>query len=370
MEAPVFPNEILLDGTSNTVTGHGQLAMTPSVDAIEEFKVQTSNYSAEYGRSGGGIVNIVTKAGTNQLRGTAYEFLRNKVLDANNFFNNRAGVARQPFVYNQFGATVGGPVVFPKLYNGRNRTFFFFAYEGVRARRARFYTGTLPTEAMRRGDFSGLKTSAGQLITVFNPFSTRSAGSGFVRDPFPDNVIPANVQDKVGVNVSKYYPATNVQTAVVANNYIANASQQNDLNVWQWRVDHNVTANNRLFVRMSYDKQIDRAPNYYGNIANDSNTYSGSTQPDWHGTVGNTHNFGPRTLLDLRAGYARNGFDRRPISAGFDPTSLGLPSTLAQQAQVLYFPSFQPAGYSGVGARSNDLFFLGADTYSSCRNSP
>ena len=108
----------------------------------------------------------------------------------------------------------------------------------------------------------------------------------------------------------------------------------------------------------------DVEPNYYGNVANDSNTYSGSVQPDWHATVSDTHNFGPRTLLDMRAGYARNGFDRRPISAGFDPTQLGFPAALARSAQVLYFPTIQPQGYSGVGARSNDLFFLGADTFS------
>src|SRR5262245_54544333 len=133
-----FQNDILIDGTSNTVAGHGQLAMTPSVDAIEEFKVLTSNYSAEYGRSSGGIINIVTKSGTNRLRGTAYEFLRNKVLDAGNFFNNRAGIPRQPFVYNQYGFTVGGPVLLPKVYDGRNRTFFFMSWESVKVRRSRF----------------------------------------------------------------------------------------------------------------------------------------------------------------------------------------------------------------------------------------
>lgn len=119
-------NEILLDGTSNIVAGHGQLALTPSVDAIQEFKVQSSTISAEFGRTGGGVVNIVTKSGTNELHGTAYEFLRNKRLDANNFFNNRSGIRRQPFVFNQYGTVIGGPVVLPKLYDGRNRTFFFF----------------------------------------------------------------------------------------------------------------------------------------------------------------------------------------------------------------------------------------------------
>jgi hypothetical protein len=359
-----FQNDILMDGTSNTVAGHGQLAMTPSVDAIEEFRVQTSNYSAEYGRTGGAIINIVTKAGTNQLRGTAYEFLRNKVLDAGNYFNNAAGIERQPFVYNQYGITSGGPVYLPKIYDGRNRTFFFVSYEGVKVRRARFFNGTVPTEAMRTGNFNDLRSAAGQPILIYNPFSTRRQGSGYIRDIFPGNTIPASMHDKVGVNASQYIPLPNQQTPTVARNYIANASQANNLTMWQWRGDHNLSSNNRIFVRLSKDKQEDIAPNFYGNIAGEPNTYSYSAQPDWHATVSDTHNFGAATLLDVRAGFARNGFDRRPKSAGFDPTELGFPSALRQSAQELYFPTFNVGGYSGVGSRANDKFILGADTYS------
>ena len=359
-----FQNDILLDGTSNTVAGHGQLALTPSVDAIEEFKVQTSNYSAEYGRSGGGIINIITKSGTNQFRGTAYEFLRNKVLDAGSFFNNRAGIPRQPFVYNQYGVTAGGPVYLPKVYDGRNRTFFFVAYEDVKVRRARFFNGTVPTEAMRRGDFNELRTATGQPILIYNPFSTRQQGADYIRDLFPNNIIPASMHDKVAVNTSKYIPLPNQKTPTVASNFIANASQANNLNMWQVRGDHNITINNRLFVRLSHDKQEDNTPNFYGNIAGEPGTYSYSMQPDWHATISDTQNLGPATLLDVRAGFARNAFDRRPRSAGFDPTQLGFPKALAQQAQDLFFPTFNIGGYSGVGAVQNDRYRLGADTYS------
>jgi len=128
-------NEIMIDGTSNIVAGHGQLALTPSIDGIQEFKLLTSTFSAEFGRTGGGVVNIVTKSGTNAFHGTLFEFLRNRNLDANNFFNNRSNISRQPFVFNQFGGTVGGPVQLPKVYDGKNRTFFFFGYDGTRVRR-------------------------------------------------------------------------------------------------------------------------------------------------------------------------------------------------------------------------------------------
>ena len=357
-------NDILLDGTSNTAAGHGQAAMTPSVDAIQEFKVQTASFSAEYGRTGGGIINIVTKSGGNQPHGTAYEFFRNNVLDGNNFFNNRAGIANPPFRFNDFGATMGGPVLLPKLYNGRNRTFFFVAYEGDRARRGQFFTGTVPTAAMRSGDFSQLKNAQGQLIVIYDPNTNHNS----VRDPFPGNIIPVARQDKVAVNATKYYPLPNQMpnqdTGLVSNNFLTNAAEADDLDNWQWRVDHNLSSNSRLFVRMSHDKLHITAPNFYKDVAGVPNTYSGSNQPDWHGTVGFTQNFGANTLFDIRAGYARNGFVRIPTSLGFDPTQLGLPPELAQQAQVLQFPDFNPTGYSGVGAESNDMFFLGADTYS------
>src|SRR5260370_12156575 len=140
--------------------------------------------------------------------------------------------------------------------------------------------------------------------------------------------------DRGAASASKYYTVPNQATPVVSNNLIVNAGQQNDLDTWQWRVDHNITAENRLFIRMSRDQMTDVEPNYYGNIANDSNTYSGSVQPDWHATVSDTHSFRPRTLLDVRAGYARNGFDRRPISAGVDPTPLRFPAALAPSSPV------------------------------------
>src|SRR5262249_46034704 len=151
----------------------------------------------------------VTKSGTNSVKGTVYEFLRNKALDANDFFSNRAGLGRPPFIFNQFGFTVGGPVVFPKVYDAHNRTFFFCAYDGARARRASFAAETVPTAAMRLGDLSGLKTADGQAINIYNPFSTRAAGTGYVRDPFPGNVIPTAMLDRVAVNSSKYYPLPN-----------------------------------------------------------------------------------------------------------------------------------------------------------------
>jgi hypothetical protein len=358
-------NEILLDGTSNIVAGHGQLALTPSVDSIQEFKVMTSTFSAEFGRTGGGVVNIVTKSGSNDLHGTVYEFLRNKVLDANNFFNNLNGIPRQPFVFNQYGTVIGGPVVLPKIYNGKNRTFFFFGYEGVKVRRAVNFVGTVPTELQKRGDFSQTRNSQGQLIGIYNPFSNRQEGGGFVRDIFPGNVIPPSLIDRVGASVATYYPSPNLPGApfTAANNFIANSSQVNDLDIFQARLDHNFSEKNRLFARFFHDEQLDSPPNFFGNIAT-SRSFGPGIQPDFHGTVSDTHTFGPNTVLEVRYGFARNGFDRKPESADMDLTTIGFPASFNNGVQSRQFPEFGISGLSPVGAFNFSRFFLGADTHS------
>src|SRR5262249_22376233 len=138
-------NETLIDGVpANTATTNAP-GYVPSVDAIQEFKVQSGNFTAEFGRSGGGVINLVFKSGSNHLHGSAYEFLRNSAFDANNFFSNRAGVDKARNVLNQFGGTLGGPLSLPGMYDGRNRTFWFVNYEGLRDRRALSQTYTIPT---------------------------------------------------------------------------------------------------------------------------------------------------------------------------------------------------------------------------------
>src|SRR5438477_6130976 len=126
----------------------------PGVDALVEFKVQSNSISAEFGRFGGGVLNVTTKSGANVVHGTLFEFLRNSAMDANDFFNNRAGSAKPPFRMNQFGGSIGGPVYLPHVYKGKDRTFFFFNYEGTRWRRGDVLLITVPTLLQRQGDFS------------------------------------------------------------------------------------------------------------------------------------------------------------------------------------------------------------------------
>src|SRR5262249_6727817 len=147
---------IYLDGAPMNMSFHNNVGFIPSQDAIQEFKVQTDNLGPEWGRFAGGVMNLSTKSGTNQIHGGTYEFLRNKNLNANTFFSNSSGIARPPFTQNQFGANAGGPVYIPRIYDGRNKTFWFLSWEGFRLRQGQTFLTTVPTAAQRAGDFSNL----------------------------------------------------------------------------------------------------------------------------------------------------------------------------------------------------------------------
>ena len=185
-----------LDGAPlNTVYGN-LTSLVPTQDAIQEFRVQTNNLGPEFGHLAGGAINLTTKSGSNSLHGSAYEFLRNRSLNANTFFNNRAGVQRPAFTQNQYGANVGGPVI-------RDKTFFFFSWEGFRLRQGVSYVYSVPTDAMRAGDFSNVRNAAGAVVPIYDPLTTcgqnnnapcakDANGSDIItRQPFPGNVIPA-----------------------------------------------------------------------------------------------------------------------------------------------------------------------------------
>ncbi len=197
-------NEFLLDGAPNTAAAQGQPVLNPNPDMVQEFKVETNNYSAEYGRAAGGVFNVITKSGSNQYHGTLYEFFRNDKLNANNFFANASDAPRPPFKYNQFGGTIGGPVVIPHLYNGHNKTFFFFSIEDVRFIQGDVFVGTLPTTRELSGDFSQDLNAAGQMITIYDPLTTSAANT---RTAFPGNTIPQSRINPVTTAILKYFPA-------------------------------------------------------------------------------------------------------------------------------------------------------------------
>src|SRR5262249_23921186 len=164
----------------------------------------TNNFSAEFSNSAGGVINLVSKSGTNELHGTLFEFLRNDKVTAKDFFVNLGGLAKPTFRFNQFGGAAGGPIVIPRLYSGKDRTFFFVYYEGLRWVQGLVSSGSMPTLLERQGDFSDTRNQAGQLVTVYDPLTSRldpSSPGNFIRDAFPGNVIPSNRIDGVTRNL-------------------------------------------------------------------------------------------------------------------------------------------------------------------------
>ncbi|MGH8247257.1 MAG: carboxypeptidase regulatory-like domain-containing protein, partial [Gammaproteobacteria bacterium] len=263
--------DTLIDGapaSHPTVNGGGGISVFPSVDAIEEFKVMGANYQAEFGRSQGSILNVIFKSGSNAFHGSAFEFLRNSVLDSNNFFANRGSLKLGSFKRNQFGGMLSGPI-------RQNKTFFMADYEGLRERSARNTNPpyTVPTELQRRGDFSQTFTTVTrptgerviELVRVFNPFTTRAAGTGFTRDPFENNIVPANLLDPVALNVIKYYPQGNVPGLPVTNqqNYQKSGTQQINIDQFDVRIDHNLSDTRKIYGRYSHRHTGDVPPIYF-----------------------------------------------------------------------------------------------------------
>jgi hypothetical protein len=205
-------NIFLMDGGTNTEPGFNGPGIFPPLDAVQEYKIETNNYSAEFSNAAGGVVNLITKSGTNQFHGDLYEFLRNNALDANNFFLNRSGRPTPPYRFNQFGGTFGGPLVIPRLYNGEDRTFFFGSYEGLRWSTSLVAAGTMPTAAQRTGDFSSTFNSQGQLIAIYDPFTVQpnpSSPGNFIRTPFAGNAFPTTMFDPVAAQLLRWMPLPN-----------------------------------------------------------------------------------------------------------------------------------------------------------------
>ncbi len=286
-------NEILLDGISNNTTswagsiGRNSVLYTPSVDAMEEFKVKTSNFSAEFGHSAGAVVSATIKSGTNQFHGAVFEFLRNNDLDATNFFTNAAGQAKSPYHQNQFGFALGGPLDVPKVYSGHDRTFFFIDYQGTRrATTAGSTIYDLPSMAFRAGDFSALKAG------IYDPASRQIGPSGSViANPFPNNLIPANRLNATSVAIEQQIPAPNFGApGASARDYFRSPSQPFTGDQFDARLDQKISASNSLFARFSFSNTFQPNPGIFPGALG-----GGSSQLEYarHGVVSDTHIFSP-----------------------------------------------------------------------------
>ncbi len=248
-----YQNNVMIDGVDNgSRAGGGPLgfeaqASKPSVDAVSEFKVVTNNMSAEYGFRMGPKVLVSIKSGSNDLHGSLFEFIRNEKFDATNFFANRSGSVKPTLRQNQFGGTIGGPII-------KNRTFGFFSYQGTRIRLGRIFLATVPSQLAKSGDFSMERRN---FNSVFDPMSTAGSGAAAIREQFPNNVVPASRFDPVSSPLLSRYPAPNVQgKEFTFNNYFRAPSDSDDTDQYDFRVDHNFSDSDRVFFRMSIRRQF------------------------------------------------------------------------------------------------------------------
>ncbi len=261
-----------LDGvstnTSRALSKSWVASNSPSVEAIEQFTAESNGFKAEFGHAGGGNLTYVSKSGTNQYHGSAYEFLRNNDFDANNFFNNLAGIPVSIYKQNDFGFTAGGPVWIPKIYHGKDKTFFFFSYEGFRNRTgANGAQFTVPTPEMYNGDFSKWVTSAGVQIPIYNPLAqTQNQDGTYTRPLFSGNLVPKNLFSAASVKALGVFQSGGTLTpnnngvpgtaAYVSNNYlVTKGTQVYPVNKWSIKADHMLSAKHRISGYFGHDRE-------------------------------------------------------------------------------------------------------------------
>jgi carboxypeptidase family protein/TonB-dependent receptor-like protein len=363
-------SDVLVDGvtvvTVEQNSGITDLKFSPSVDTVQEFKMQTNFFSSEYGQTGGAVVNMVTRSGGNDYHGTGYYFLRDNALNANDWFSNKAGRALPEFHRDQYGGVLGGPII-------KNKTFFFGGYEYTKQESPTSSTITLPTERQRQGDFSQTFNASGQLMTIYNPFDIDSetgqrrrfrcdaAGVPLPVDAqnkqvqnsgSPCNIIPQSMLDPVALKALSYLPLPNQQGAPFTNtaNWFNNGINTSSAHQITIRVDHNFSERTRVSGRYSPSRSGGTNPNLFGD---DNPAYwtGGPNATRTHSMVADiNHTFSPTMLVSFRYGFTYSDFHRDPLAGyGFDVTTLGLPANMRDTATHQVFPRWAPEGFQEFG---------------------
>ena len=307
--------------------------------------MQTNFFSSEYGQTGGAVVNMVTKSGTNDFHGTGYYFLRHSDLNANNWFSNRANRERPYYRRDQLGGVIGGPII-------KNRTFFFGTYEHTKSKNPVSESATFPTDLQRQGDFSQTRNTSGQLMTVYNPFDTfTNAAGNLERRPFPGNRVPVSMFDPVARKALEFFPRGNQPGHPVTgtNNWFQEGINRGPGLQTNLKGDHYLTENNRLSGRYSHGRGKGDPPNLFGD-GNPAHTFNrGPSQSTSHSVVADyTRTHTATTLFTFRYGLTYSTYWRNPM-APFDLTTLGLPQYMKEQATFKVFPTFAPEGYTDIG---------------------
>ncbi len=359
-------NEFLMDGVPNNAqAGGNNIAYVPPVDSVQEFKIQTNSYDAQYGKTSGGIVNVVLKSGTNKLHGTVYEFARRNAWDANSFQNNARGAPKDGHFQDQYGVQLDGPIVIPKLYNGRGKTFFLLNYEGFREATPQPLVLSVPQPEMRTGDFSRMRDARNRAVAIYDPNTTFPiANNRWDRLPFPGNRIPSDRLNPISSKILSYFPQPNVTTAnadyAQSNFFLSGGDNpaRDDFRNFVFKVDQNFGDRHRMFFRhASNDRTEDRNSNGIRDRPGQDGQHplkriNNTNVIDWVSTLR------PTLLFNLRASFSRyvEG-SSGAANEGFDMTSLGFPESLVRQLPYgAAFGRYTFDGYLSLGRyRSNNI---------------
>jgi hypothetical protein len=347
-------NEQELDGITNILpennVGNNSSAYQPIVDSVDQFNVQTSVQTPEYGRFSGGLINLATRTGTNKLHGSLFEFNRNAIFDATDYF----ATTKPPLSRNQAGGTIGGPII-------KDRTFFFGAFEVSRETDSATEVDSVATAAERTGDFSALLAGSNP-VQLYDPNTVHAVVANGVttyqRNPYLNNQIPAGEMSPAGQKVLAFMPLPNVNTTALTNNYITTGAPTNNYYHFDIRVDHNWTQSWKTFVRFSHNKDTSVPFNDYtvnaagmatGGVAS-LNGNGPTTSTAYSLAYDNTFTLSPSLIFDIRYGLSRSTANRSTFGGPFDITSIGLPASLASIANAPTFPTFTFSGYSNLGS--------------------
>jgi len=347
-------NETVLDGVTNTKSDRG-VTFVPNIAATQEFTIQTNSYDARYGRVGGGVMSIDLKTGTNAFHGQLYDYFKNDKLNAGDWQNNAYGYGSVPFKNNTFGFEIDGPAYLPKIYNGRNKMFWMLALEGLREHNPGGTVTTVPLASQLKGDFSGLYNGDGQLVTLYDPLTTKLGPDGktYERTPFPSNMIPTSRINPVAAATAAFYPAPNATPSDPSNsNNYANVTRAiNNYDQWLGKLDYVFSDKSRGSFHYGQTPWYDHEGQVWGNNAADPSTewpaarIARSFAADW------TYTLSPSMVFELRGGVGRQELrGGNTLGANFDPSKLGFASTLTSQFQRLQFPEFQIANYQQLGS--------------------
>lgn len=350
-------NDITIDGAPTTATANANevtASYVPPTDIVQEFRVQTSTFDAQFGQTQGGVTNIGIRSGTNAFHGSAGYSFQRRSMWANDFFNNKAGLDVPNFSFDRWGGSIGGPFRIPKVYDGRNKTFFMFGYEGIHDARPRHDDGTstIPLPAMHTGDFSQLLNNGGSAYQIYDPNTRTKEGSRFRELPFSGNLIPQNLWSPVGKKILDYFPTTEKTPGdpLGINNY-KDASLPELAKYYNFtaKVDQNVGDRQRFFVRYSAYIRNSTYNNYFDNpmMGIQFWFYSKAAAFDHIFTIS------PTTVLNTRYSYNRfiRGTEMPPSAIGFDLASLGFSPQFVSQVpkDLARFPRLNFASTSYIG---------------------